>query len=131
MYSRHPTRSSSLFSVQPVTPIFSPMDLAGPNRHVPLVQRVQAAREQAPRQASNLGSILAATAKHAITLAGLPEPTNSQEMIAGIVQVAQKVKSLYDNAQHERERTAALLKAQSVQTSQARQVVPDDVVDAD
>ena len=48
-------------------------------------------------------------------------------MITGIVQVAHKVKSLYDNAQQERERQTTLFKAQ---TAVAQDDAADDVVDA-
>lgn len=64
----------------PLQPLFSPLELAGPNRHVPLISRFQGAlghpKEASPKPASNIGSILMSTAKHAIALAGLPEPTN-------------------------------------------------------
>jgi hypothetical protein len=31
-------------------------------------------------------------------MAGMPEPTNSQEMLTGIFEVASKLKAMYDNA---------------------------------
>lgn len=64
------------------------------------------ARSNAPSGESALtgsNAFLALAAKRAITMAGLPEPQTPEEMLTGVIEVASKLKQMYDNAMRDRQ----------------------------
>jgi hypothetical protein len=60
-------------------------------------------------QAAQGPSLLTIAAKRAITFAGLPEPQTNEEMLTGMIEVASKLKQMYEVALRDRQTTQAAL----------------------